>query len=92
MSEARVCIQGHRFVKSSDCPVCPFCEAEKVRSEFFKGLSAPACRALETAGIENEIQLSAFTEQQLLKLHGMGKSGLRILREKLNNKGLEFKS
>jgi hypothetical protein len=47
---ARICPNGHHYVKSSDCPVCPFCEADrKPKKGFLSLLSAPARRALEGA-------------------------------------------
>lgn len=43
----RTCKNGHRYYKSSDCPVCPVCEEEKRPEEGFLSLvSAPARRAL----------------------------------------------
>jgi predicted RecB family nuclease len=88
----RICNKGHTYYKSSDCPVCPICEKEKAKSDkLFSGLSAPARRALENAGIKTLIQLSKKTETEILKLHGMGKSTIPKLRATLKSKGLLFK-
>ena len=92
MSEIRICEFGHSFSKSSACPVCPVCEQNKKRGSFFEGLSAPACRALENAGISSLTDLSVFTEKEVLKFHGVGKSAIRLLKEKLNKAGYAFKS
>lgn len=88
----RVCPKGHRYKKSSDCPVCPKCEAlEKPVSTFLVALAAPARRALESAGIKTLKKLSTFTEEQILSLHGMGKSSLPQLRQQLKANQLDFK-
>ena len=88
----RKCTNGHRYLKSSDCPVCPICEQQrKVDSEFLSVLGAPAKRALENAGITTLDKLSQFTEAQLLKLHGFGPSSLPKLIAELNKSGLEFR-
>lgn len=53
-------------------------------------LSAPALRALDTAGYTHLAQLTAVTEKELLQLHGMGPKGIRLLREALAARGLSF--
>ena len=59
-------------------------------SEFPSGLSQPALRALAGAGYTRLDQLTSTTEKELLKLHGMGPKGTRILREALTAQGLDF--
>jgi len=87
----RTCKKGHRFYKSSDCPTCPQCEAgRKPSSGFLAVLSAPARRALEHENITTLKKLSAYTENELLQLHGFGKSSLPKLRDQLRNAGLQF--
>jgi len=87
----RICSKGHKYYKSSDCLVCPVCEKEKTKNDkLFPGLSAPAKRALENAGIKTLKQLSKKSESELLKLHGMGKTAIPILRTILKTKGLSF--
>ncbi len=88
--QLRTCGQGHRFYKSGDCPVCPVCEGEK-KNDFFVKLSAPATRALKSIGINNVQQLSEFTAQEILALHGMGKTSLPALRACLIERNLSFK-
>lgn len=82
------CKKGHQFYKSSDCPTCPICERERKPKEgFLMVLAAPARRALENAGILTIEQLSNYSENELLALHGMGKSSipkLKIILEKHN--------
>jgi len=56
----------------------------------FSRLSQPARRALASAGIDNLRQLSQWTEQALLQLHGLGKASLPVLREALQAEGLSF--
>ena len=88
----KVCVNGHTFYKSSNCPICPFCEAERSPKEgFLSLLGAPARRALENKGINTLKKLSAYSEQELLQLHGMGKATLPKLKLLLNKEGLTFK-
>ena len=58
---------------------------------FSSVLSAPACRALENAGIHTLKELSQKTEKEILQLHGMGKSSLPKLKSALAGAGLSFK-
>ncbi|MEI9944424.1 MAG: hypothetical protein WDN26_09435 [Chitinophagaceae bacterium] len=88
----KICPNGHIFYKSSECPVCPFCEKLRNDSEaLFVKLSAPARRALENAGITSFAKLSKTSEAAILKLHGMGPGSLPKLRAALKEKGLSFK-
>ncbi|MDB5210530.1 MAG: hypothetical protein JWQ30_1357 [Sediminibacterium sp.] len=88
----RVCKQGHRYYKSSDCPSCPVCEARRKPAEgFLSELSAPARRALENSGITTLKRLATFTESEILLLHGMGPGSMPKLRNALKNAGLLFK-
>jgi len=54
-------------------------------------ISAPAQRALQSAGITNLKKLTEVTEDELLQLHGMGPNALGILRESLEANGLSFR-
>ncbi|MFS0724153.1 RNA polymerase alpha subunit C-terminal domain-containing protein [Paenibacillus sp. 1P07SE] len=88
----RVCVQGHRYYKSSDCPTCPVCEGErKPESGWLSRLSSPARSALEHEGITTLQKLSSFSEREILKLHGMGPASLPKLREALQEEGLSFR-
>jgi predicted flap endonuclease-1-like 5' DNA nuclease len=51
------------------------------------GLSQPAIRALNGAGYTRLEQLVKASEKELLKLHGFGPKGIRILREALAEQG-----
>ena len=89
---SRTCNKGHKYYKSSDCPTCPICEQErKPDNGFFSLLSAPARRALENNNINSLQKLSAFSEKEILQLHGMGPASLPKLRSALNEIGLSFK-
>jgi len=89
----KTCPQGHKFYKSSDCPVCPKCEAErKPDSGFLSELSAPARRALEGKGITTLSKLARYSEKEILDLHGMGPSSIPTLRKSLQSKELSFKN
>lgn len=88
----RTCAKGHRYYKSSDCPTCPICEAEKrPQSGFLSLLSAPARRALESIGATTLQQLAQHTEKDILQLHGMGPASMPKLREALQQEGFAFR-
>ncbi|SDN65055.1 hypothetical protein SAMN05518871_106234 [Psychrobacillus sp. OK028] len=91
--ELRTCSNGHKYYKSSDCPTCPTCEQEnKPDSGFLSLLSAPARRALVQNGVTSLQKLSAFSEKEILKLHGIGPASLPILRSSLEEEGLTFRN
>jgi len=88
----KTCEKGHTFYKSSDCPVCPVCEAgKKPQDGLLSLLSAPARRALENNAITTPEQLANYSEKEIMKFHGLGKSSIPILRAALEAKGLAFK-
>jgi DNA-directed RNA polymerase alpha subunit len=58
----------------------------------FGKLGNPAQRALANAGIKTLEELSKLTEKELLRLHGVGKSSLPVLRAAMATKGLSFTS
>lgn len=88
----RICLKGHKYYKSSDCPVCPVCERDKKPEDgFLSLLGAPARRALENSSITTLRKLSYLSEKEILKLHGMGPGSIPILRSALREKGLSFK-
>lgn len=89
----KICDKGHRFYKSSDCPTCPVCEAErKPKNGFLSKLSAPARRALEKEGIITLEKLSTYSKKEILRLHGIGPSSIPKLEKALNTKDLTLKS
>lgn len=55
------------------------------------GLSQPAQRALEGAGIQSLSHLTHYTETDIRKLHGIGPKALELLRRSLADHGLSFK-
>ena len=88
----RICPNGHKYYKNSDCPTCPVCEAERKPKEGFLALlGAPARRALENHGITTLKQLSKFSENEILEFHGMGKTTIPKLITALKAEGLSFK-
>ena len=92
-SKLRICSNGHKFYKSSDCPTCPICEKErKPASGFLSIISAPARRALERKGINTLLNLSKYREKEILKLHGMGPGSIPKLKNALKEKGLSFRN
>lgn len=90
---SRTCAQGHRYRKSSDCPTCPVCEAaQKPANGFFSTIGGPARRALEQEGITTLASLSERSENEILRLHGMGPGSIPTLKKALEECGLRFKS
>lgn len=88
----RTCPNGHQYYKSSDCPTCPICEQERKPQEgFLTLLSAPARRALQDKGIQTLEQLSKYSEEEILLLHGLGPSSIPKLNEALKKEGLKFR-
>lgn len=63
---------------------------EVTQNHPFNKLGKPAQRALANAGITNLEELSKLTEKELMKLHGIGKSSLPVLKEAMATKGLSF--
>lgn len=88
----KTCANGHVFEKTSDCPTCPTCERERMAMSAIRKIGAPAARALEHAGVQGLQELADWSEQDLLALHGMGPRAVGILRERLADEGLAFKS
>ncbi len=92
LQKERICKKGHHYFKSSDCPTCPICEAErKSEAGVFTVLAAPARRALENNGIFSLGDLAKYSEKEILAFHGMGKVSLPLLRKLLSDNGLSFK-
>lgn len=91
----KICKMGHRFEKTSACPVCPECSSEEMNNKYCEELpaiGAPAFRALDHIGIKSLADLTQYTEKELLAQHGFGPRALRLLDEALQNKGLKFKN
>lgn len=53
-------------------------------------LSQPARRALASVGITGLEQLTTVSEAEIAKLHGMGPSGIKLLRQALAEHDLSF--
>ena len=86
----KICKNGHRFEKTSTCPVCPVCSQKEMKNKFseeFPYIGAPAFRALDNIGIEKLSDLTKYTKNELLALHGFGPKALRLL---LKEAGLSF--
>jgi DNA-directed RNA polymerase alpha subunit len=88
----KTCKFGHTFYKSSECPTCPSCEKLKEpASGFLALLSNPARNALLHYEIDTIEKLSSYTEQEILKIHGIGKASLPTFRKALEDAGMTFK-
>jgi predicted flap endonuclease-1-like 5' DNA nuclease len=53
------------------------------RAAFPRGVSGPALRALDRAGIRSVADLARWSEAELAALHGMGPKALAVLRDAL---------
>lgn len=87
----RSCQFGHRYYKSSACPVCPECEKQRAVNSFLQQLPAPARRALENAGLDSLAKIATKKRAELLSLHGMGPSAIKKLNAILQEEGLTLK-
>jgi hypothetical protein len=56
-------------------------------SDFPKGVSKPAQRALASVGITRMEQTTRFTEKELGALHGMGPKAIRLIKAALAREG-----
>lgn len=65
-------------------------DSEQDGGDLPKKLSAPARRALVAAGCVRLAQVAAYSEAELLALHGMGPNAIAKLREALHAAGLSF--
>lgn len=91
MKTKRICPQEHVYYKSSTCTTCPTCEElNKPSLGFLTYLSAPARRALTSSGIDSLEKLAHYSEKEILKLHGIGKTSIPILQNLLHKEGLTF--
>ena len=89
----KTCPQGHQYYKSSDCPTCPICEAQrKPKAGFLSQISAPARRALESNDISSLKQISEYSEIEISALHGMGPKAISVLKDALKENNLNFKT
>ena len=61
------------------------------RSAFPAGVSGPALRALNVAGVRSMSDLTRWTETDLAALHGMGPKALAVLRSALADAGRTFR-
>lgn len=60
-------------------------------SAEFPAIGAPAFRALDSVGIVELADLTKYSEEELLALHGFGPRALKLLREALEERGLSFR-
>lgn len=60
-------------------------------TEFPPAMGKVAPRELAAHGITQYAQLTGWTEQDLLRIHGVGPKAIRILREEMAARGLSFR-
>ncbi|MBW4721840.1 hypothetical protein [Saccharothrix obliqua] len=65
-------------------------EESEVETEFPHRIGRTAKRVLALEGYTKYEHLTKTTAKDLLKIHGMGKKGITILREELSARGLAF--
>ena len=61
------------------------------RTEFPRGVSGPALRALASAGVRSVAELAGWSEADLAALHGMGPKALAVLKDALEASGGRFR-
>lgn len=61
-----------------------------IQASDFPKLSAPARRALASAGIQRLEQLTPFSEAEVKQWHGIGPNALNQLRHIFDARGLSF--
>lgn len=66
-------------------------EASQPENDFPK-LSAPAQRALASAGVSHLKDLTKFSETEVKKWHGIGPNAMKQLHQAMMEKGLSFKN
>ena len=67
-------------------------QRDEQQNDFIPQLSAPARRALQNSGIKSLLQIAKYTEAEILKFHGIGKTTIPVLQNILKEKGLSFKT
>jgi len=92
----KTCSRGHVFEKNSRCLTCPVCWPGQrkellMHNDLPEGLSSPALRALDQAGIQSLARLAERTEAEIVELHGMGNKALGQLKAALRKLGLKFR-
>lgn len=88
----KICKNKHLFEKTSDCPTCPICTKEEINSAYNQGfpkIGSPAYNALKHEGISLS-DLPKYSENDLLKIHGVGQKAVDVLRKYLKKQGLSF--
>ena len=89
----KICANGHSFHKSSDCPVCPVCESiNNPKAGVFASIGAPARRALMAQGIYGIKDLTKWTKNDLLKLHGVGPNAANKIEKIVTEAGYSLRS
>ncbi len=91
LGKRHICEWGHVFYRRGGCTVCPVC-AQQTSDAVFGRLARPAQRALRDAGIYSLAQLATYRREDILALHGMGKRGMQLLEELLQEQELSFLS
>lgn len=62
------------------------------QAAFPKGVSGPALRALDGAGVRSLRDLTRWTEAELGRLHGMGPKALDLLKAAMDDEKLTFRT
>jgi DNA transformation protein len=65
-------------------------QSSTASSDLPPGLSQPALRAFTAAGYTRLVDFTRVSEKEVLELHGVGPSAIRILRPALKARGLAF--
>lgn len=63
---------------------------KRATSDLPAGLSQPALRAFDAAGLKRLAQFAKVSEVELLAMHGVGPKAIRVLKAELAERGLSF--
>jgi DNA-directed RNA polymerase alpha subunit len=61
--------------------------AAEGKTEWPKGMGMPAQRALEAIGVTSLDEVTRFSEEELLALHGVGPKAVAVIKAALQERG-----
>ncbi|PKO05017.1 MAG: DNA-binding protein [Chloroflexi bacterium HGW-Chloroflexi-3] len=65
-------------------------QSKSSENDLSVGIPKPALRVLEAAGFKNLTDFTLVSEEELLKLHGIGPKAVRIISAAMETQGLHF--
>ncbi len=87
LEQEKICKNGHTFIKLAGSKGCPICNlGAEYTALWWKNIGAPARKALIAKKWNTLAILQLKTEDELLKLHGVGPKAVKIIAEELRKK------